>query len=95
MHDTLEYFKKDPIHRRWHHNQLTFGMIYQHTERFMLSFSHDEVVHGKRSMLIKMAAGSISEKARQLRSLYAWMWGWPGKKTLFMGGEFGQTSEWA
>ena len=95
MHDTLEYFKKDPIHRTWHHNQLTFGMIYQHTERFMLSFSHDEVVHGKRSLLFKMAAHSISDKARQLRALFAWMWGWPGKKTLFMGSEFGQASEWA
>ncbi len=95
MHDTLEYFKKDPIHRKYHHNQLTFGMIYQHTERFMLAFSHDEVVHGKGSMLSKMAAGSIPEKARQLRALYAWMWAWPGRKTLFMGSEFGQSAEWA
>jgi 1,4-alpha-glucan branching enzyme len=94
MHDTLEYFKKDPIHRQWHHNQLTFGMIYQHTERFMLTFSHDEVVHGKASLLIKMAAHNIPEKARQLRALYGWMWGWPGKKTLFMGNEFGQSAEW-
>ena len=94
MHDTLEYFKKDPIHRKYHHNQLTFGMIYQNTERFMMAFSHDEVVHGKQSMLLKMAAGDIPEKARQLRALYAWMWGWPGKKTLFMGGEFAQSAEW-
>jgi 1,4-alpha-glucan branching enzyme len=94
MHDTLEYFKKDPIHRKYHHNQLTFGMIYQNTERFMMAFSHDEVVHGKQSMLLKMAAGNIPDKARQLRTLYAWMWGWPGKKTLFMGGEFAQSAEW-
>ena len=94
MHDTLEYFKKDPIYRKYHHGQLTFGMIYQHTEHFMMCFSHDEVVHGKCSMLIKMAACHIPDKARQLRALYAWMWGWPGKKTLFMGSEFGQSSEW-
>jgi len=95
MHDTLEYFKKDPIHRKYHHNQLTFGMIYQNTERFMMCFSHDEVVHGKASMLLKMGAPHIPDKARQLRALYAWMWGWPGKKTLFMGSEFGQSREWA
>jgi 1,4-alpha-glucan branching enzyme len=95
MHDTLEYFKKDPIHRKYHHNQLTFGMIYQHTEKFMMAFSHDEVVHGKASLLLKMGAYHIPDKARQLCALYAWMWGWPGKKTLFMGCEFGQSSEWA
>jgi 1,4-alpha-glucan branching enzyme len=94
MHDTLEYFKKDPIYRKHHHNQLTFGMIYQHTERFMMCFSHDEVVHGKCSLLIKMGAWHIPDKARQLRALYAWMWSWPGKKTLFMGDEFGQSAEW-
>jgi 1,4-alpha-glucan branching enzyme len=70
-------------------------MIYQNTERFMMAFSHDEVVHGKQSMLLKMGANHIPEKAQQLRALYGWMWGWPGKKTLFMGGEFGQSSEWA
>ena len=95
MHDTLEYFKKDPIHRKWQHNQLTFGMIYQNTERFMMAFSHDEVVHGKGSMLLKMGADHIPDKARQLRTLFAWMWGWPGKKTLFMGCEFGQSAEWS
>jgi 1,4-alpha-glucan branching enzyme len=95
MHDTLEYFKKDPVHRKYHHNQLTFGMIYQSTEHFMMTFSHDEVVHGKGSMLLKMGAHHIPDKARQLRALYAWMWGWPGKKTLFMGSDFGQSSEWA
>jgi 1,4-alpha-glucan branching enzyme len=94
MHDTLEYFKKNPIYRKHHHNQLTFGMIYQNTEKFMMAFSHDEVVHGKGSMLFKMAANHIPEKAQQLRTLYAWMWGWPGKKTLFMGSEFAQSGEW-
>jgi 1,4-alpha-glucan branching enzyme len=95
MHDTLKYFQKDPVYRKWHHHQLTFGMIYQHTERFMMTFSHDEVVHGKCSLLIKMGAYHIPDKARQLRALYGWMWGWPGKKTLFMGSEFGQSAEWA
>jgi 1,4-alpha-glucan branching enzyme len=95
MHDTLQYFQEDPIHRKHHHNQLTFGMIYQNSERFMMTLSHDEVVHGKASLLFKMAAPHIPEKARQLRALYAWMWGWPGKKTLFMGGEFGQSNEWS
>ena len=94
MHDTLEYFKKDPVHRKWHQRRLTFGAIYQHTERFNLAFSHDEVVHGKGSMLLKMGAPSIAEKARQLRALYGWMWAWPGKKTLFMGSDFGQSAEW-
>ncbi len=94
MNDTLEYFKLDPVFRKWHHGELTFGMIYQYSEKFMMVFSHDEVVHGKGSMLLKMAAGSISEKANSLRSLYALMWCWPGKNTLFMGSDFGQSSEW-
>lgn len=94
MHDTLRYFQKDPIHRRWNHDDLTFGMVYNYSEHFVLVYSHDEVVHGKGSMMGKMAAGSISEKARNLRALYAFMWAWPGKKTLFMGSEFGQMAEW-
>lgn len=94
MHDTLSYFEKDPIHRRWHQNDLTFGAIYQNTERFNLTFSHDEVVHGKGSMLLKMGAEHIPQKSQQLRALYGWMWGWPGKKTIFMGCDFGQSSEW-
>lgn len=94
MHDTLEYFEKDPIHRKFHQNNLTFGMIYQYSEDFVQCFSHDEVVHGKGSMLMKMGAGSITDKAQNLRALYALMWGWPGKKTLFMGCEFGQSDEW-
>ncbi len=94
MHDTLRYFEKDPIHRRWHQNDLTFGALYQWSENFVTVFSHDEVVHGKNSMLYKMGAWHIPEKAANLRALYAHMWGWPGKKCLFMGCEFGQSHEW-
>jgi len=94
MHDTLSYFSKDPIHRKWHQNELTFGMLYNFSEHFVLTFSHDEVVHGKGSMLMKMGTWHIPEKAANLRALYALMWAWPGKKTLFMGCEFGQSSEW-
>ncbi len=94
MHDTLQYFQKDPIYRKYHHNNLTFGMIYQYSENFMQCFSHDEVVHGKASMLMKMGAGTITEKAHNLRALYTLMWAWPGKKTLFMGCDFGQSDEW-
>jgi 1,4-alpha-glucan branching enzyme len=94
MHDTLHYFQSDPIYRKWCHHDLTFGMIYNYSEHFVMVYSHDEVVHGKKSMMDKMAAGSISEKARNLRALYAFMWAWPGKKTLFQGCEFGQMSEW-
>ncbi len=94
MHDTLRYFAKDPIHRKWHQNDLTFGMLYQYAENFVTVFSHDEVVHGKGSMLFKMGAWHIPEKAAQLRSLYGHMWGYPGKKLLFMGCEFAQSHEW-
>ncbi|MEC7274024.1 MAG: 1,4-alpha-glucan branching protein GlgB [Verrucomicrobiota bacterium] len=94
MHDTLNYFEKDPIHRKFEHKLLSFGMLYQYSENFCLVFSHDEIVHGKSSMLYKMPGDSISDKANQLRSLYALMWMWPGKKTLFMGNDFGQSSEW-
>jgi len=94
MHDTLEYFKKEPIHRRWHHNQLTFPMLYQYSEKFVSVFSHDEVVHGKGSLLMKMGSWTMTEKARTLRALYGLMWVWPGKKCLFMGQEWGQSSEW-
>jgi 1,4-alpha-glucan branching enzyme len=94
MHDTLHYFSKDPIHRKYHHNQLTFAMLYQYSENFISSISHDEVVHGKRSMLYKMPGATIAEKARHLMALYSYMWMWPGKKTLFMGCEFGQSDEW-
>jgi len=94
MHDTLEYFQKDPIYRKYEHHQLSFGMLYQYSENFTQVFSHDEVVHGKRSMLLKMPGDKISNKAHQLRLLYGLMWMWPGKKTLFMGCDFGQSSEW-
>ena len=94
MNDTLEYFKKDPIHRKYDHHQLSFGMLYQYSENFTQVFSHDEVVHGKQSMLLKMPGEPISNKAHQLRLLYGLMWMWPGKKTLFMGSDFGQSAEW-
>ncbi len=94
MHDTLSYFSHDPIHRRYHHNELTFGLMYAWSENYVLPLSHDEVVHGKRSMLDKMA-GDRWQKFANLRALYAWMWAHPGKQLLFMGGEFGQWREWS
>ena len=94
MHDMINYMQKDPVYRNFEHDQLTFGMHYQYSESFMQVFSHDEVVHGKSSMLMKMPGDSITDKTHQLRALYGLMWLWPGKKTLFMGSEFGQTSEW-
>lgn len=93
MHDTLEYFKKDPLYRSFHQHQLTFSMHYAYSEKFILPLSHDEVVHGKRSLLQKMP-GDEWQKAANLRLLYAYMWGHPGGKMLFMGGEFGQNHEW-
>ena len=95
MHDTLAYMKKDPIDRKWHHDRITFAMLYQYTESYVLALSHDEVVHGKSSLINKLPQWDSAGKARNLRALYAYMWTWPGKKTLFMGSEFGQTSEWA
>jgi 1,4-alpha-glucan branching enzyme len=93
MHDTLEYFKKDPIHRHFHHDQLTFGLLYAFTENFVLPFSHDEVVHGKRSLLYRMP-GDEWQRFANLRLLYTYMWAYPGKKLLFMGTEFAQGDEW-
>jgi 1,4-alpha-glucan branching enzyme len=93
MHDMLLYFSKDPIHRRFHHNNLTFSLLYAFTENFVLVLSHDEVVHGKRSLLSKMP-GDMWQQFANLRSLYAFMFAHPGKKMLFMGGEFGQWIEW-
>jgi 1,4-alpha-glucan branching enzyme len=93
MHDILLYASEDPIHRRWHHNLVTFSALYMHSENFVLPFSHDEVVHGKRSMLDKMP-GDHWQKVATLRVLYAYMYGHPGKKLLFMGCELGQGREW-
>ncbi len=94
MHDTLEYFTKDPIHRRYHHNDLTFGLLYAFTENFVLPLSHDEVVHGKGSLLSKMP-GDRWQQLANLRSLFAWMWAHPGKQLVFMGGEIAQETEWS
>jgi 1,4-alpha-glucan branching enzyme len=93
MHDMLEYVRQDPVHRRWHHNMVTFSALYMFTENFILPFSHDEVVHGKGAMLDKIP-GDVWRKHATLRALYGYMYGHPGKKLLFMGSEFGQWREW-
>ncbi|HYD67707.1 1,4-alpha-glucan branching protein GlgB [Azospirillum sp.] len=94
MHDTLRFMQKDPIHRRYHHHDLTFGLLYAFSENFVLPLSHDEVVHGKGSLIDKMA-GDVWQKFANLRAYYGFMWMHPGKKLLFMGGEFAQWREWS
>jgi len=93
MHDTLAYFREDPVHRKYHHNKLTFRRMYAYAENFVLPLSHDEVVHGKGSLFGKMP-GDEWQKFANLRLLYAYMWATPGKKLLFMGSEFAQSREW-
>jgi 1,4-alpha-glucan branching enzyme len=93
MHDTLQYMEKEPVYRSYDHHLMTFGMVYAYTERFMLPLSHDEVVHGKGSMIRKMP-GDDWQKFANLRAYYAWMWTFPGKKLLFMGNEIAQWAEW-
>jgi len=94
MHDTLEYVSKPPVYRQWHHHQMTFSLVYAFSENFVLPLSHDEVVHGKGSLLGKMP-GDRWQQLANLRALYAFMWAHPGKQLLFMGSEFGQESEWS
>ena len=93
MHDTLRYMSKDPIHRKYHHNDLTFGLLYAYHENFILPLSHDEVVHGKGSLIGRMP-GDRWQRFANLRAYFSFMWTHPGKKLLFMGGEFGQEREW-
>jgi 1,4-alpha-glucan branching enzyme len=94
MHDTLSYIHHEPIHRQWHHNELTFSMMYAYSEQFIMPISHDEVVHGKGSLLNKIP-GDRWQQMATLRCLYAYMWAHPGKQLLFMGQEFAQGGEWA
>jgi 1,4-alpha-glucan branching enzyme len=94
MHDTLEYLQHEPIHRVYHHNELTFSILYAWSENFMLPLSHDEVVHGK-GQLVNKFPGDRWQKVATLKALYGFMWAHPGKKLLFMGSEFAQNDEWS
>ncbi|MET0134765.1 MAG: alpha amylase C-terminal domain-containing protein, partial [Kibdelosporangium sp.] len=94
MHDTLSYLGHNPVHRTYHHNEITFSLVYAWSENFVLPLSHDEVVHGKGSLWTRMP-GDDWNKAAGLRALLAFMWAHPGKQLLFMGGEFGQVEEWS
>jgi 1,4-alpha-glucan branching enzyme len=93
MHDTLKYMSKEPVYRKYHQNDMTFSLLYAFNENFVLPLSHDEVVHGKGSLINKMS-GDEWQKFAALRAYYGFMWGHPGKKLLFMGGEFAQWQEW-
>jgi 1,4-alpha-glucan branching enzyme len=93
MHDTLHFMEEEPINRAWHHDELTFGLVYAFSEKFILPLSHDEVVYGKGSMIGKMR-GDLWQKFANLRAYYGFMWSHPGKKLLFMGGEIAQWREW-
>jgi 1,4-alpha-glucan branching enzyme len=94
MHDTLRYLSREAVHRKFHHDDVTFGLLYAFSENFVLPLSHDEVVHGKGTILRKMAGEGL-EKFATLRAYYAFMWGYPGKKLLFMGEEFASWNEWS
>ena len=94
MHDTLQYMRKEPAHRKYHHNELTFSMVYAYSENYVLPLSHDEVVHGKQSLLNKMP-GDEWQRTANVRALYGFMWSHPGKQLLFMGGEIAQGEEWS
>ena len=95
MHDTLDYIGRDPVYRGYHHNQMTFSLMYAFSENFVLPISHDEVVHGKGSLWDADARRRRGTRPPSMRALLAYMWAHPGKQLLFLGGEFGQEREWS